>query len=170
MNDKSDKSANLGPSEAERKGVDKETESIRALGKQVRLFKYLSPVEREIIYSLCKKRQYQNGKLILQEGIPGSGLYIIEKGQVTVTKKGKQGEDIVLATIKEGGHFGEMSLLNDEPTSASVVSSGDVAVYLMERKVFFSLLDLNKSLSNKILRAMCEELSNRLRVANLFVS
>ena len=63
-----------------------------------------------------------------------------------------------------------MSLLNDEPTSASVVSSGDVAVYLMERKAFFGLLDLNKSLSNKILRAMCEELSNRLRVADLFVT
>jgi CRP-like cAMP-binding protein len=123
-----------------------------------------------MIYSLCKKRQYQNGESILQEGIPGSGLYIIDKGQVTVTKQGKQGKDIVLATVKEGGHFGEMSLLNDEPTSASVVSSGDVAVYLMERKAFFGLLDLNKSLSNKILRAMCEELSNRLRVADLFIS
>ena len=170
MNETNNQSANLSLTEVKRKGVDQATESIHALGKQVSLFKYLSSVEREIIYSLCKKRRYENGENILQEGIPAKGLYSIDKGQVTVAKQGKQGEEIFLATIEEGGHFGEMSLLNDEPTSASVVSSGDVALYLMERKAFFGLLDLNKALSNKILRAMCEELSNRLRVADLLVT
>ena len=90
MHETNNQSTNLSPTEAKRKGVDQATESIHALGKQVSLFKYLSSVEREMIYSLCKKRQYQNGESIPQEGIPGSGLYIIDKGQVTVTKQGKQ--------------------------------------------------------------------------------
>ena len=158
------------PSRELRKGVDQETQNLHAAGKQVSLFKYLTPVEREMIYSSCKKQQYPDGEVILQEGVPGSGLYIIDRGRVSVIRRGKQDEDIVLATIKDGGHFGEMSILNDEPTSARVVAMGDVAVYLIEKKTFFSLLDLNKSLSNKVLRAMCEELSNRLRIADLLVT
>lgn len=151
--------------------AESQAELIQSIGKQISLFKYLSAVEKEVLYSFAKKITFDDGVLILKAGHPGKGLFMIERGTALVTRPcDDDEEEVVLATIEDGGHFGEMSLLDQLPLSANVRAKGRLSVYLMRQQQFSSLLALHKAISNKLLRAMCEELSNRLRRANLFVS
>lgn len=171
MTSESAKSPAVSKQIVEQKQAGQQADVLRSLGEQVNLFKYLSAMEREMIFSFSKVQTFEEGDWLLQEGDPGIGLFVIDKGSVRVTRRSEDSDEAVeLATIHEGGHFGEMSLLNQQPLSASVQAKGNVSVHVMPTEQFSSLLTLHKSLSNKILRAMCEELSNRLRKANLYIS
>jgi len=140
-------------------------ETIQAFEEQVTLFKYLSPVECHVMYKLTDKVHYEDGEAILVEGEPGTGLHIIESGEVIVSKKSREGGSVKLAVIGQYGHFGEMSILNNQPASTSIIASGPVDVLVMTRTQFTNLIQRSEALGVRILRALCEELSNRLREA-----
>jgi CRP-like cAMP-binding protein len=138
--------------------------TIQAFQEQVTVFKYLSPVECRVIYKLTAKKHYDDGEVILQEGAPGTGLHIIETGEIAVSKRGRDGKDVVINTIGQYAHFGEMSILNNQPVNCTITASGPVDVLVMPPTQFFNLLHRSEALGIKILRALCEELSNRLRI------
>jgi CRP-like cAMP-binding protein len=138
--------------------------TIQAFQEQVTVFKYLSPVECRVMYTLTTKRHYDDGDVILPEGAPGTGLHIIETGEVVVSKRGSDGKDVVINTIGQYAHFGEMSILNNQPVNCTITACGPVDVLVMPPTQFFNLLHRSEALGIKILRALCEELSNRLRL------
>ena len=70
--------------------------TIQAFQEQVTLFKYLSPVECRVVYTLTSKKHYEDGEVILLEGSPGTGLHIIETGEVIVLKKDAEGQDVAI--------------------------------------------------------------------------
>jgi CRP-like cAMP-binding protein len=141
--------------------------TIQAFQEQVTVFRYLSPVECRVMYTLTTKKHYDNGQVILPEGTPGTGLHIIETGEVVVSKRCSDGKDVVIDTIVQYGHFGEMSILNNQPVNCTITASGPVDVLVMPPMQFFNLLHRSEALGIKILRALCEELSNRLRLKEL---
>jgi CRP-like cAMP-binding protein len=141
--------------------------TIQAFQEQVTVFKYLSPVECRVMYTLTTKKHYNGGDVILPEGAPGSGLHIIETGEVVVSKRRSDGTDVVIDTIGQYGHFGEMSILNNQPVNCTITASGPVDVLVMPPTQFFNLLHRSEALGIRILRALCEELSNRLRQKEL---
>lgn len=104
-------------------------------------------------------KSYAAGDLIIEEGVPGTALYIVGSGQVEVLKKGSAGESVHLAYINPGEFFGEMSLLSDEPTSASVVASQDSEVLAVSKDDFKSILLCNPNLYHQF----TVTLSSRLR-------
>ncbi|MEN6318325.1 MAG: cyclic nucleotide-binding domain-containing protein [Syntrophaceae bacterium] len=141
--------------------------TIQAFQEQVTVFKYLSPVECRVMYTLTAKKRYNDGDVILPEGAPGTGLHIIETGEVVVSKRRSDGTDVVIDTIGQYGHFGEMSILNNQPVNCTITASGPVDVLVMPPTQFFNLLHRSEALGIRILRALCEELSNRLRQKEL---
>ena len=138
--------------------------TIRAFQEQVTVFKYLSPLECRVMYTLTTKKHYNDGDVILPEGAPGTGLHIIETGEVVVSKRGSDGKDVVIDTIGQYAHFGEMSILDNQPVNCTITASGPIDVLVMTRTQFFNLLHRREALGIKILRALCEEMSNRLRL------
>ena len=142
----------------------KRRKTIQAFQEQVTVFKYLSPVECRVMYTLTTKKHYHDGDVILQEGSPGTGLHIIETGEVIVSKRGSDGKDVVIDSIGQYAHFGEMSILDNEPVNCTITASGPVDVLVMTRTQFMNLLHRSEALGILILRALCEELSNRLRL------
>jgi len=138
--------------------------TIQAFQEQVTVFKYLSPLECRVMYTLTTKKHYDDGEVILLEGAPGTGLHIIETGEVVVSKRGWDGKDVVINTIGQYAHFGEMSILNKQPVNCTITASGPVDVLVMPPTQFFNLLHRSEALGIRILRALCEELSNRLRM------
>lgn len=139
--------------------------TIQALRKEVTLFKYLSPVECQVIYTLTTKVHFEDGEVILEEGTPGTGLHILERGRVALWKRRKGGERELLGHKEPYSHFGEMSILNQQPVYCSVVACGPVDLLVMTQMQFTNLLHRSESLGIRLLRALCEELSNRLREA-----
>ena len=81
---------------------------------------------REIAERLQQK-QYDAGQIIVQKGKPGKFLYIVLSGQVSVLDD----EDSVLATLRRGEIFGEMSLFSGKPASASIRANDATRVLLL---------------------------------------
>jgi len=69
------------------------------------------------------EREFEDGDLIVAEGDTGTEMFVIQSGRVAVTKKTDEGE-MHLATLERGDFFGEMSLLESLPRSATVRAVG----------------------------------------------
>jgi CRP/FNR family transcriptional regulator, cyclic AMP receptor protein len=75
--------------------------------------------------------RFADGEIIVREGETGREMYVIHRGAVEVTKS-LGGRTVVLATLQRGSFFGEMSLLESEPRSATVRAKGDTELLVIE--------------------------------------
>ncbi len=102
-------------------------------------------------------RTYPKGTMIFSENQPGQELYIIQKGSVKITKIVNDNE-VMLALLKTGDIFGEMSLLEDKPRSASAIAHED-AVLLAVNKANFKLMVTSQP---QIITRLTQLLSERI--------
>ncbi|MFZ1923564.1 MAG: cyclic nucleotide-binding domain-containing protein [Xanthobacteraceae bacterium] len=101
---------------------------------------------------------YLRGEDIVTEGEAGDRMCIVYRGQVTVRKQTPQGNR-ELARLGAGEFFGEMSLFDDEPRSATVSALEDVEVLVLNRDRFHSLVQQRPA----VLMQLCTTLVRRLR-------
>jgi CRP-like cAMP-binding protein len=99
--------------------------------------------------------------VLFREGEPGDRMYVIADGQVRIVKR-VAGAEITIATLRTGDCFGEMSLLDDQPRSATAVVAQDSVLVVIERGSFEQLVRDNGEIAVRIMR----RLSSRLREAN----
>ena len=94
---------------------------------------------KEIIRHLGVQR-YGNGELLLKKGDRGRSLFIIVKGNCEVLQVDNEGHTNVIATLKDGDCFGEMSLITGDPCSADIGTKGDVLCLVMQKEAFDQIL------------------------------
>lgn len=129
---------------------------------KVPLFTGLAPAERAALAEATSVRKYRRGERIVTQGQPGETFFVIMKGRVAVTILSPEGREVVLSTLSDGDHFGEMALLDDSPRSASVVAVERSELAVLTRPVFFDMLRTNMTLT----RTLLSSFSRRLRHAN----
>lgn len=88
-----------------------------------------------------KTQFFSKGKLIIKEGDSGENAYIINQGQVAVTKITTYGTPITIATMGPGEIFGEMCLLDNQPRSANVIATTDVILSVVNKEDFLYYLE-----------------------------
>jgi CRP-like cAMP-binding protein len=129
---------------------------------RVPIFVALSKEQLSTLARLVAHRTFPRGTVIIREDDTDAALYIILKGQVSVTKKGPAGQsELKLATLDEGDFFGEMALLDGAPRSASVTALTPTECLLLTRWVFYTTLRSDP----EIAVAMLPTLSKRVRDA-----
>ncbi|HCJ65899.1 MAG TPA: hypothetical protein DHV62_00880 [Elusimicrobia bacterium] len=124
--------------------------------------------EKKVLTRLIKilqEKKYPAGAEIFSEDSIGETLYIILSGEVLITKiiNKKTGEKKPLAILGQGDFFGEMSLLEDKPRSASASAKTEVELLLLPRKEFQTLLHSEPEIAATYLFALNNQLSARLR-------
>lgn len=107
-------------------------------------------------------RNYQRGATIIHQDEPGSMLYIIVNGNVKITTASSDGEELILALLTDNDFFGELSLLDGQPHSASATAMETTQVVTLNREEFLEVIAKNPEMVNNILVV----LSNRLRRTN----
>ncbi len=110
----------------------------------------------------CRDRSYPAGQVILQQDALGDSLYVLIDGQVKVVLIGEDGREVILSVLGAGAVFGEMSLLDDEPRSAHVISMTPCNVLTLHRLAFRERLYASPDLCMAVLAG----LSKRLRRAD----
>jgi CRP/FNR family transcriptional regulator/CRP/FNR family cyclic AMP-dependent transcriptional regulator len=90
--------------------------SLRKIG----LFSSVKDEDLERVASILIERRFPKHKTIVEEGLPGDYMYIIREGRVSVSKLSDDGREKILEFLETGDFFGEMSLLDNAPRSASV--------------------------------------------------
>ena len=135
---------------------------ITELFSRVPLFEGVSAEDRAALARAATLRTYRRGETIVQQGQPGDAFYVIVRGRVAVAIVAPDGREVVLNTLGEGDHFGEMALLDEAPRSASVIAQEKSDLAILSRAVFLDLLKSNFVLT----RALLVAFSARLRRAN----
>jgi len=106
---------------------------------------------------LMKEEQLESDTIIFEENDPGDCMYIILSGKISIRKGGKE-----LAILKENEVFGELSLLDNEPRSATATAKTDCMLYKIDHEPFYELLDTRPEIARGFIKILC----NRLRQLN----
>ena len=104
---------------------------------------------------------FKKGCFVLDYGARNENFYKIKSGQAVVSLNGN-----ILQKLSEGDIFGDMSLLGENTSSASVVCASECEIYVIENKVIWKILDLRKDIGCKLFKGLAFELSRRLRNAD----
>ncbi len=131
-----------------------------ALLAEVPFFQLLDEQERADLAQQLDVVHFPAGHLIWKVGDPGGELYVIRSGEVEVFFKNDTGERIVLETSVVGDFFGELSLLDNGPRTASVVVTQDLEALKVDRNDLDQLFRLHPHAALDLLTAM----GRRMRV------
>lgn len=124
---------------------------------RVPLFANCSSSEIEAIAAVAQEHTYAPGQIIVTQGTPGQAFYMVLAGRVEILRDNNS-----LGTFGVGDFFGEMSLLDQAPRSATIRAVDETTCLMLSSWDFKALLEKHPSIAVKLL----EVLSRRLRVAD----
>src|SRR5205823_13168479 len=109
------------------------------------------------------KRHYEAGDVLFKEGDVGRALFILEWGQIEIVRRDAVGKPHRIALLDSGEYFGEISLMDDHPRTASAIAVTPARVYLLYRTELDVLLEQAPHAAAAIMAHLAEVLSARLR-------
>lgn len=125
------------------------------------LFSNLEEFYIKDIMGRGEMKTWPEGTQIITEGDSGDAVYFILEGKAKVTLYGEEGREIVLAILKEGDMFGEMSVVDDKPRSANVEAITDIEALFISKTAFLEYM----STHHKVYMRFFAYLTGRLRDA-----
>ena len=130
--------------------------------RRVPLFSMLTSTQAEAVAEGVVKRRYRRGEIIVEQGRKSNALFILLTGRARVLTADARGREVILAMLHPGDYVGEMSLIDNEPHSATVRAEVQTDVLVLGRTEFARCLPENSSLSYAIMRGLV----SRLRAAD----
>lgn len=125
---------------------------VQMLGS-VGLFEGLSKKELSQISKAARQVEFEAGSAIVKEGEEGVGFHLILSGRAKVTVRGRARK-----TLGAGKFFGELSLLDRGPRTATVIAETTVRTLSLVSWEFLPLIDKSPSIARKLLVEMCRRL------------
>ncbi len=119
----------------------------------VPIFSELSKKELRAIAEATRGVTRREGDVLAREGDPGVGFFLILEGKAKVTVGGRQ-----RTSLGPGDFFGEISLLDAGPRSATVVAASSVNMLGLTQWSFKRLIQENPSIASKMLKVMAQRL------------
>ncbi|MBP7652879.1 cyclic nucleotide-binding domain-containing protein [Candidatus Dependentiae bacterium] len=136
--------------------------------KSVELFNFCPEDYLNVISKIIVINEYNDSDVIFEEGSNSDNLYIVKQGKIKIVKKIVDAEIKVLATLKSGDFFGELSIFDNEPRSASAIAFGSEKIIILSIKKE-ELINFNYNyphIMNLILQNIIITLSGRMRKIN----
>ncbi len=118
--------------------------------RRVPLFEGLQPKQLKSLARWTTTRTYQPGQVVVNEGQIGMGLYCIQSGSVKITKRSAN-EEREIRSMGAGESFGEISLLDDKPRSATVTAVEPTTAVLLDKSQFIAELKTYPEIALSIL-------------------
>ena len=149
--------------------------TVESYLKRVPFFRDLTEQAIHELAQLGKKQTTVANEILFREGDPGDTLYIVLSGTVMVHSADEHGQEVELARFHAGNFFGELSLIDTEPRSASATAVEPSELFLLGRLAFLGLLagahpmfkDLLAGLSAKIRNSNVQYFELRLQKERL---
>ena len=130
--------------------------------RRIPLFSMLTASQAESVAQAVVKSRFKRGEAIVEQGKKSDSLAIILTGRARVMTIDKRGREATLATLQPGDYIGEMSLIDNEPHSATVRAQVTTDVLVLGRLEFARCLPENSSVAYAVMMGLVQ----RLRHAN----
>jgi len=138
----------------------------RTLFAQSEIFGDLDDDEMEGLAEICDVLEMRVGEYVFHEGDEGDRLYIIESGEVRISRVVPGTGEEALTILKRGAVFGEMAILDQSERSTDAIINKRCKLLSISRANFEMMLNSDPTLANKILRSVVRMLCARLRMTN----
>lgn len=134
--------------------------------KKVPMFETFDDEQLQHILRIAQRRSFAAGSILFHEKDPGNIFYVVLSGSIKLFTRSAAGDEKILSVVAAGDSFGELSLLDGLPRSASARTLEPTLVLEIESGDFMNLLRDHFDIAKGILA----ELSRRLRQTNEHVN
>jgi CRP-like cAMP-binding protein len=130
------------------------------------LFGGVSDASLDILISMLDERRFDLGDSIVAEGEPGRSMYIVHSGKLVVSKIGESGRVIRMSHLGLGDFFGEMTLIEPQNRSATVVAETPTVLYELTARNLYAYYKADIHAYVIVMQNINRELCRRLRRAD----
>ena len=126
--------------------------------RRVPLFSTLTQAQAESVADAVTKRRFKRGECIVEQGKKSNMLAIILTGRARVVTTDSRGREVILATMNPGDYMGEMSLIDNQPHSATVRAEIQTDALILGRMEFARCLPENTSMAYAVMKGLVQRL------------
>ena len=133
---------------------------------KIPIFERLTPADQELLSDLWERRTLKEGDVLFVKGESGSSMFVIEKGTIEISVPlGGKDEKLRISHLHEGDFFGELSLIDGQPRTATATAMEECVLLQMKRQEFVTFLLERPAVAI----AMMSEIGKRLRATDELV-
>lgn len=126
----------------------------------------LSDPSLDLLISMLVERRFDAGATVVAEGEPGRSLFIVQSGRLAVSKRANAGSAISISVLERGDFFGEMTLIEMQNRSATVVAESPTVLYELTAQKLYACYKADIHAYVIVLQNVNRELCRRLRRAD----
>ena len=138
--------------------------------KSVRLFKEFADADRLALARRLREQTLRKGQVLLREGDAGDEMFLVRSGAIIVSKAVTGRVEQVLARMGPGDFFGEMSLLDHAPRSATIQADSDTTLLVLDATNLTRLIEVNPRAAVAFFQALAQVFIERLRATGELVA
>jgi CRP/FNR family transcriptional regulator, cyclic AMP receptor protein len=138
--------------------------------REVRLFKDIGEPELAALGESLRERLLRRGQVLFREGELGEEMFIVVRGSIVVSKPVKERVEQVLARMGPGDFFGEMSLFDRAPRSATIQADSDASLLALDREALRRLTEVSPRAAAAFFHALVQVFIERLRASGDLVA
>jgi CRP/FNR family transcriptional regulator, cyclic AMP receptor protein len=120
------------------------------------LFKGVDLPNREALVQAMQYKQYPRGHILFEKGSPGDSIYIILSGRVRIFTTDKDGQSFTIRHLYPPNTFGEFTVLDRKPRSASAEAADPLEAMVLSREVFLGFLHERPLVGLSMMRNLVE--------------
>lgn len=126
----------------------------------------LADASLERLVSMLVERRFDAGATVVAEGDPGRSMFIVHSGELVVSKRGDPEHAIRISSLAPGDFFGEMTLIEMQNRSATVVAQSPTVLYELTARELYTCYKADIKAYVMVLQNINRELCRRLRRAD----
>ena len=138
--------------------------------REVRLFKDIAQPELTTLAETLRERPLKRGQVLVREGDAGEEMFVVLRGSMVISKAVTGRVEQVLARIGPGDFFGEMSLFDRSPRSATVQADTEATLLVLDREALRRLTEQNPRAAAAFFQALVQVFIERLRASGDLVA
>ena len=140
------------PPKQQRPNIGERTMTLKA----VPFFTQLSDHELDLVRAVATEKTYPKNAVVLTEGEAGDSLYMIQTGKVKVFIGDEEGREIILKILGPGSFFGEMSMIDKQPRSASVTTLETSTFLVLQHAAFEKCVEQAPTIGNMVMQVLAQ--------------
>jgi CRP/FNR family cyclic AMP-dependent transcriptional regulator len=138
--------------------------------RRIKLFQDISEPHLVALWGRLRERRLKRGEILFRAGDPGDELFLIRSGKIVVSNPVRGRVEQVLAELGPGDFFGDMTLFDEEPRSATIQAVTETILFSMDRQNLRQFMDSNPRAAAALLFQVVRVMSGRLRASTELVA